>query len=321
MLLKIFKSNQRIMGVIVVIFSIVLWVPGYFKQLYLSTDSELLFSNFYHYLFSIQWLNILFTSLLIGFQALFLNYFINNQKLIKVNSYLVAFFYVLLNGANYYLFSFNAVVFSNTFLLLGLYQLFKLYNLTSATSILFNAGLLFGLSVIIYPPYIILFILVWIGLSYLRTPKLNDYIVALVGLLIPFIYWVSYQFIQDEITIVTLNVFFAEHLLKPDIDLVSNNYFFYLLAFFILLALFNTIGFLNRSVVKIRKLLVIVLLLAAISFLILLLNNNDLMGLYLLLIIPFSVLLANFVSNIKKSWQGELMIILLVGVIIISYFL
>lgn len=321
MLLNIFKSNQRIAGVGVVILSVILWIPAYFKQSAIVINSQLPFSGVFNFLHEKHWINITLTSILIGGQAIFLNYLVNNNKLLKTNSYILAFFYVLLNGACYLVFSINAIVFANTFLLLGLHQLFRLYNMTDSASVIFNAGLFFGISTLIYPPLIVIFPLIWISLSYLRSPNTKDFLVAIIGVLLPFVYWVTYLFLVDEFDAFNNDFIYQQQIINQEVITQSFLYFFGALGVILLMALLSSFSFLNRTVVKTRKLFVLILLLLLLSLPVLFFNEKDYIALFLVLTLPVSIVVSNYVSNLKKSWQAELLTLLLLTAIVISYFL
>ena len=301
--------------------SILLWVPGYFKEASIVFNYKDPLLSAMGYLMGTGGVNVFFTSVLIGGQAIFLNYLINDHKLFKSTHFVVAFFYVLLNGACYDLFSFNPVVFANTFILLGLHQLFRLYNLTSSLSVIFNAGLFFGIGALLYPPLVLVFPLVWVSLSYLRSPKANDYLVAIIGFIVPFVYWGVYLFLTDNLADFNEDVIFQHHIINSPFIAGSNLYFFACLGVVFLLALFSGIGFLNRSIVKIRKLFVLLLLFLILCLPTVLFNYYDFAALYLLLIPGASVVIANFMVTLKKGWQAELLVLLLVAAMILHYFL
>jgi len=321
MLLNIFKSNQRIAGVGVLILSLVLWIPGYFKQSAIVVNSKIPFIEAFNFLHEKNWINITLTSILIGGQAIYLNYLVNYNKLLKTNSYVLAFFYVLLNGACYKVFSFNAIILANTFLLLGLHQLFRLYNMTDSASVIFNAALFFGISTLVYPPLIVLFPLIWIALSYLRSPKAKDFLVAIIGFLLPFVYWFTYLFLIDEFDKIDIGFIFQNPIINQELIIEPFSYFFGLLGVILLLALFSSISFLNRTVVKTRKLFVLIILLLLSCLPILFFNEKDYIALFLTLILPGSIVISNYILNLRKGWQAELLTLLLLTTIVVSYFL
>ncbi|TXB64610.1 hypothetical protein FRY74_09165 [Vicingus serpentipes] len=320
MLLEIFKSNKSIVGVLVVILSIVLWMPGFFISQEVILKTQVANFNGIDFLFSPRWLNIIITSLLISGQAIYLNYIVSTNKLLKSNSFLVAVFYVLLNGAGLVLFSLNLLLVVNTLVLLLIHQLFKLYNLQQANATIFNVGFFLGLAVVLYNPFILLLPLAIFGIAYVRTPKGKDFLILIIGFLVPFIYWVTYLYLNNQL-IFTIDNYLLFHSDKIDKVIIKNYYFLSFVSFLSILAIFNLILLIGRNVVKTRKLLMMVFLLMGVSALTYFFKLQDLRFTYLILIVPLSIILANFFTGIKKRAIGELAFMLLLVSIILDYFL
>jgi hypothetical protein len=71
-------------------------------------------------------IQVFITSVLIGLQAVFLNYIINEEKLIKGNTHLVGLFFVVLNAAASLFLSFNPIIIVNFFVLGVLFLIYAL---------------------------------------------------------------------------------------------------------------------------------------------------------------------------------------------------
>jgi len=319
MLLEIFKSNKSIVGVLVVIFSIILWVPGFFVAGGVVVNVNSIGLGKINFLFEPKWLNVMLTSILIGGQALYLNYIINKHKLLKSTSHLVALFFVLLNGCGIFVFSLNTLIVANSFVLLAFGQLLKLYNLPEATSTLFNLGLFIGLATLIYSPLIALFPLALFTLSYVRSPKGRDFIVVIIGAALPMLYWGTYLFLTDGLFSFIENFkLFPENEVNNAVTL--NFYFIYTVGVMTLMSFFYMLISIGRNVVKTRKLSVVVILLLLVSLATILLNQQYILT-FIILIIPITIVVANFVENIKKRWQRELIFIVLITALVLDYLL
>ena len=322
MVIRIFKTNQVIANVFILLLSILLWVPGYFVSVKINLPYYSLFNFFGDWLLKMPSIQVFITSVLIGLQAVFLNYIINEEKLIKGNTHLVGLFFVVLNAAASLFLSFNPIVVVNFFVLGVLFFFFKLYTLTNAKSFLFNAGLLIGLGSLIFSPLLVLFPLLWIALSYLRTPNIKDYFISLFGALLPFIYFVSYLYLTDQL----FKVSYVDWIFNDTVfetTSFSQTHFYYLGVLMVLLVFAVASLFLNlfREVVKTRKLYIIIFLLTIFLLSTILFNTSNILALYVLLSIPFAVLLANFFNQIKREWLAELYFTMLCLGIAAGYFL
>ena len=320
MLLEIFKSNKSIVGVLVVMLSVILWVPGFFISHETILETQVASFNGLEFLFAPRWLNVLLTALIIAGQAVLLNYIVNSNKVLKSNSFLVGLFYVLLNGVGLVLFSLNLIIVVNIFVLLLIHQLFKLYNLQQANASLFNLGFFVGISVVLYNPLIVLLPLAIFGIAYVRTPKGKDFLVLLIGFLIPFIYWFTYLYLTNEL-VATIDNYVLFYTDEVDNAIATNYYFLGFISFLSVLAVFNLFLTIGKNVTKTRKLLMMVLLLFGVLACTYFFRTQDCRATYLLLVVPISIILANFFTGIKRRGIGELVFILLIVTILLDYFL
>lgn len=322
MVIRIFKTNQVIANAFVLLLSILLWIPGYFVVVKINLPTYSLFNFFGAWLIEMPSLQVFITSVLIGLQAIFLNHIVNEEKLIKGNSHLVGLFFVVLNAAASLLLSINPIVIVNFFVLGVIYFFFKLYTVTNAKSFLFNAGLLIGLGSLIFSPLLVLFPLLWIVLSYLRTPSIKDFFITLFGVVLPFIYFVSYIYLTDQL----FKISYIDWLFNKTIFEVEHfptSYYYYLGVLVILLVFSIANLFLNlvREVVKTRKLYIVIFLLTLFLFTTIFFNKENMLALYVLLTVPFAVFLANYFNQIKREWLAELYFTMLCLGIAAGYFL
>jgi len=115
------------------------------------------------------------------------------------NGYTTAMTYVLLSGILTQWCSISSALISN-FLLIWLFiKLSRLYNNPSPKTLLFNTGLIVGLSVICYHPTAILIGVVLFTLAVVRPFRLAEWLVLLMGILLPYYFLVSWLFINDQL--------------------------------------------------------------------------------------------------------------------------
>ncbi len=320
MLLEIFKSNKSIVGVLAIILSVVLWIPGFYISQDIIELTPTLNFNSTNFLFEPRWLNIIVTSLLVGFQAVFLNFIVNSHKVLKSNSFLAALFYVLLNGAGLVLFSLNLILVVNTFVLLMLYSLFKLYGLQNANATIFNLGMFLGISFVLHSHFIVLFPIAVFTITYVRTSNVKDYIILLIGFLVPGIYWLTYLFLNDELLQFITEYEFIQNVAASN-SIEKGYYFLVVLSVISIAAVFNLITTIGRNVVKVRKLQVIIVFLTLACLIIFLFRLGDYTTIYLIMVLPLSIVLANLFVNIKRRGLAELGFIILLVSLLLDYFL
>ncbi|MDB4534788.1 DUF6427 family protein, partial [Vicingaceae bacterium] len=267
------------------------------------------------------WLDLAISIALISIQAVYLNIIVNEYKLLDNNSHLASLMFVLLNSAFLLLFSLNQVVIANTFILLGIHQLLRIYDSKGSFALSFNAGFLISIATTIYFPNAIFLLLFWVGIIYMITPKWRDFAITLIGFSVPIIYVVSYSFVFDNLNVLELNssqtsVYNMNWSILGSIDKAL----FFIILGILILALLSVISNMSKGVLRTRKMLVVIILMGLFGLGTIILNKADYLATFVVLTIPLSILIANFFQGIKKQWLAELLFLCLLTVIVVNYF-
>ena len=124
--------------------------------------------------------------LLIISQALRLNVLLSQLKMFQQISYLPAFVYVLLTATFPYWDVISSGLVANSLVIWILLKLLKLYDQNKPQTIEFNIGLIVGVSILLYEPIAILIPVVLFALTIIRPFKLTEWLVLLMGIVLPF---------------------------------------------------------------------------------------------------------------------------------------
>lgn len=131
-------------------------------------------------------------------QAIRLNIVLNDLRMFQHNTYTTAMAYVLLTGLFTQWCSITPALLAN-FLLIWLFiKLCRLYNHPSPKTLLFNTGLIVGLSVLCYHPTAILVPVVLFALAVVRPFKLAEWLTLLMGSLLPYYFLGAILFLKDQ---------------------------------------------------------------------------------------------------------------------------
>jgi hypothetical protein len=314
MLIGIFKSNQKLVNGLVILLTVLLWIPAFFIEG--GTEAASFIST------GFIWLDIIIAIILISIQAIYLNIIVNEYKLVENNSHLTSLIFVLFNSCFLELLSLNQVVIANTFILLGVHQLLRIYDTKGGLAFSFNAGFLISIATVIYLPNGVLLLFLLFGLIYMTSPKWRDFIITLIGFSIPIIYVVCYNYVFGELEGFKLVDYLKEvfNLIWSELPIFRKVLFFVILSV-IILSFMRIASHMNRGALRTRKMLVVIIIMTVFGLGTLLLNKVDYLATFVLLTIPISIVVANFFQNIKKKWLSELLFIILLSLIIINYFL
>ena len=146
-----------------------------------------------------QTLLFLFYHMTVLIQAIRLNMVLNDLRMFQQNNYTTAMAYVLLTGILTQWCSISSALVANFLLIWIFIKLSRLYNHPSPKTLLFNTGLIVGLSVVCYHPTTILILVVLFALAVVRPFSLAEWMVLLMGVLVPYYFLFSWLFLNDQI--------------------------------------------------------------------------------------------------------------------------
>jgi hypothetical protein len=90
------------------------------------------------------------------------------------------------------------VLIANVFVLLGLNNHLKIFHQPRVLAEYFESGFWYGLAAVCFPPYLILIAAIWVGTLVTRAFHWREYVLPLVAFGVPFAYWVSWLYFQDD---------------------------------------------------------------------------------------------------------------------------
>jgi hypothetical protein len=171
-----------------------IWVQ---PPLVIANDSDgLLAYLLFHYVkpLSPLVLAILFQVIVLS-QAIRLNVLLSQLKMFQQVSYLPAFTYLMLTAIFPYWDVISSGLVANSLLIWILVKLLRLYDQNQPQTIEFNIGLILGGSILLYEPIAILIPVVLFALTIIRPFKLTEWLVLMMGILLPFYFVFAYEFL------------------------------------------------------------------------------------------------------------------------------
>lgn len=323
-MLKIFKSNQPFVNVIVVLITIALSLPIFFTEPTVVDVNLFRFSEFFNSVNSTTWLRyILWCIFTIGI-GYYLNYIVNQYKLVNNNTHVSFIIYVVLQTLFPSALIFSPIQIITVFILVILHQSNELYNTRKETLKTFNLGFFMGLAAMLYLPIGFLMLLVWFIMRYYKPPYWKEYIVSLMGVFVPFVYLLAYYFIFNEFSIDKIYFIETTETSAPINESWSLNQllFFIVMGLVFLYALWHFVIATQKSVVRVRKYRSVMLLLIlgiVLQHFIFLKNTTITPDFFALLSIPLSVIIGNLLIEIKKKWIAETIFIIFFVLMLINY--
>lgn len=264
--------------------------------------------------------NVFFAMLMVLAQALLFNRIINNHGLLSKPSYLPALLYV--TGASLFMqfLVLSPTLICNFLIILIIDKFLKLAKASSGMGMMYDAGMLIAIGTLIYFPFIILLIMLWLSLLMYRPFNWREWVSGIIGFLTIFLFVAVYYYWNN---VLPRFVDIWQPLTNKFPSKLQINYSDYLVlipvSIIMILALIQLRDNFFRSFISTRKafqLLFFMFLGGMLSFY----TKPGVTVSHFMLCVPSgSVLLAYYFSNAKKRWFYETLFAILV--VCIQYFL
>lgn len=248
-------------------------------------------------------------------QAIRLNFVLTDLRMFQASNYTTAMAYVLLSGVLPQWCSISPALIANSLLIWLFIKLCRLYNHPSPKTLLFNTGLIVGMSIICYHPTAILILVVLFALAVVRPFKLAEWMILLMGVLLPYYFLAGWLYLTDEFA--TFNQYLPY--LQWNLPLQHGSVLLVVSLSVLLLVLLAGLYYWqlsnNRMVIQIRKnwgaMMVMLLILLPIPFVFL---QAGLESAFMSLV-PLGAFAGNAFSYPRRLWLPNLLFWLAVAVI------
>lgn len=309
MLRKILYANSFLPIVIIILIIIIIWPTSFNTNFQVSPP--VVASPLYAYLISLVGhspiIIILLSVIIVAIEAFLINHILIENELIPRNSTIAAFLFIILSGLFIDFINLNPVLIANLFIISAIWLFMRIYNLADAYPIILNIGTLIGIASLFYFPSIIFLILIWIGFIIYRIIKWREWIISIIGFIIPYIFLISYYFGVNQ-----LNTRLEEYINCLQIinfNSFSPSPFAFVTGIIIgVLFLFSFLKLLlaiNEKAIRIRKSTSFLIWYMLSSIILFLFSKNyALLGVFMILT-PLSIIISIFVNNIKKTFWFE----------------
>ena len=324
MFISTFKNNQPFSIVILSIIMIILWIPTFQSTVSLPYNNTMPLYEFYiRGANNIPYFHSVFALLLVVFEAIILNYILSKFEIMAKKTFMPAIFYCLLMSCCKPLTHFYPLLFSNFFILLALFKICLSYRVDEAFSTIFDASFFIAIASLFYFPTIIIYPLIWVTLIVIRPFIWREWIISIIGLLLPYVFVVVYYFWTDKVNFLLYDkIFFPSS--DSLLSLSNQRDSFVLVASLLLLLFALSVSTLLKgwpvNTILSRNFLVVLFWLFGLSILSYTMAPVFNITYLAIAAIPLSVFIANYFLMTKRKWIMEIIFILfLVAIIVENY--
>jgi len=316
------KSNIQLSIIILLLICIGLWA-GTFA--FVNADNSVINYHehiLYPYFFENSHshiLNQLVTLITIMVGAFFVNFLAVEQEIISKTNYLPAFFYILFAFSSNSKGAIEPLLTANLFILPSLYFLMNSYRKDHALADFYKAGLLMGLASFFCIHYIVVFPLSFFALVILRPFNWREWTVLLLGLITPLYLYVCFCYLatNESFTVFEMMKEATTTMQSPVISEYYIGFIFIIILMVVFaFAMYLSKGFGNKVKTKKTKYILTWMLL----FCLLMVFFEQMSDMFLLpCIIPLSIIIGDYLSEIKQLKIANTLLFLFVGGFSIIY--
>ena len=264
--------------------------------------------------------NLFFATVITLVQALIFNRIVNNHGLLVKPSYLPALLYITGTSLFLQFLVLSPALICNFLIIVIIDKFLKLSKTAGAMSIMFDVGMLIAIGTLIYFPFILLLIMLWLSLLMYRPFNCREWIAGVIGFLTIFMFVAVFYYWNDSIDRfidiwqpltnkfpVNLQINYNDYLVLIPVGLIM------------ILAVIQLRDNFFRSFISTRKAFQMLFFMFLVSILSFYTKRGVTVAHFLLCVPAGAVLLAYYFSNAKKRWFYETLFAILV--ICIQYFL
>ncbi len=326
MILRFIKSNQAFHFITIPLVVLVLWFRNYIRPVkfpFFTGEDDMLF---YHPFKAITEGSVLGSNMLAIVLALALAFLIlrlnSSYAFISVRTFLPSNVLILILSGLVSTHSLHPVFLGAIFLLLAIDRIFESYEKKKINSNAFDSGFLIGLGSLFYFNLIFFFPITWIGFILIRKSfKGSVFLLALIGLAVPWLYGFSYYFLTDQLPL--MQHIISQNIFTPNRFFRGNLPFQIYLGYLIFLTLIGSVFLLaqlDEKKVSSRKYFQIFFIIFIIAIAILLLIPAVSQEILVIISIPLTFLFSNYLIFMRRQFWGNLFIYLLIALVIYMQF-
>jgi hypothetical protein len=303
---------------------LVLWLPSFNNADSIAMPSSL--NPAYYFVFNLfgnhSLIHEIFAFVFIIGGAFVLNFTLSEFGLISKNTFLPAFFYVLLMSCHTAFLKFHPYLISNIFLMLLLRKIFYANGKDDSLKDVFATGLFTALAALFAFKLAVLILFVFFFLVVLRIISLRYWLAMVTGFVTVLLYVASYYFFTDQLVLKWHNFveFISNSLFKHHWQHFKfTDYFLFVsLLFMLVVALFSELTSITEKIISIRRLEILLFWFfigCVVSFFI---YTDQFFIDLTLLFLPATIFLSLYMSSLKKTFFAEMLLLIVIAGIVLQ---
>lgn len=319
MLLRLFKSKNPLILAFILILTVVFWVESFLEMPdIVQSGSEMPLYRLTLHWFKKPVFRIITALLLVISQSIFLLRFNTRFKILHENYFLHLLIFNLIIAGVPEILNMYPVYFGNFLFMYAVFRIFESVNTDNAIPHYFEAGFFISIASLFYFNFILFLFIAWIGLLIIRPVIWREWVVSIVGALLPFLFTFTYYFVFVD---ASYRWFFSHfNQMKFGYETISINPFtLILISLTGFTALLQVLKKKSLTVLN-RKIRILLIWISLLSFAVYFFINNHSLQTIVIFSFGTSLFITNYLHELKRFWVGDVILFSLLGIIIYRHF-
>lgn len=321
-MLSIFRTNQLLFSAFLIPYIIVLRMAVFFVPDSWQPAAQGIFSVWmYNWCTatgtSATWIAMFF----IFVQAVIINQMVMQHRLANEINLFPGLFYILIASSIPDFLHLSPILMGNTFFIIALAQLMGIYKRNTVADKIFNVGFWLAVASLFYFAFTIFIFLAFIGILILRSVKIKELLMIILGFLVPYILSAVYCFWHDLLPFFNQTQF-LQNLAFLDLNLTWNWVTYVELGFFALLVviiIFSSGSYMLKKNIQVQKKINVLYWAILLSPLSLLLQADIQLQHLLLLSVPIGIFVSLNFTQMRRQWSETMHLLLFIAVLVWQY--
>ncbi|MDA3906303.1 MAG: hypothetical protein PF484_09535 [Bacteroidales bacterium] len=322
MILRLFKQSYFAQIALLIVLSIIIWLPAFIKPYPVLISDSNIFTEFIfsQNLIINPLIGVLLGFLLILTEAFLISYLFSIHQITHRNNFLSGFLFVLFLSRTPEHLGFHPPLIAILFLLLGLEKLLENFKSPRNHNNTLTASIWFSVASLFIPSVILLFPIIWISLIIFLSFNRRSIPISLVGIIIPYFIIAFAYFWSDKslLFIEQIETIFNSLLSQPKLPGTYELVELFVAATLIFISSSFILTRLGNQVISIRKKASFMYWFLGIGIIISFFSQDS--NARDIVFIPFAAVLGFYFSAIKRQFWADLFIsIIFVSILIQNY--
>jgi hypothetical protein len=312
MLRWISKSGTFFQFTIFILFMVLLWIPAFLSPIppvRTAADGPL-------YILLVSWLQpfpelaVAMSLLLVVLQSVVLFYVYQANGFFGRSNFLPAIIILLAYSWNAGFQTMHSILPAGVFLIIALNSIMIMYGRQAAFHQVFTAAFSIGVAMLFSIPLAYMLLLVWFTLITFRISTWREYAVSIIGFSLPFIYFVSWLFWNDNVVagLKQISTAILNFILPGRLSLI-NTIWLSASAFILVVTMVAVLNIMNDKLISLRRRAWVLFNFSFTAIVAILLSGWPILNSNYIFVIPLSFFITGSFSLVKKPFWFEMLVL------------